>query len=145
MFDSKLTDYKITNSPFKRDIFGELADACHKAGLKLGFYYSLLDWYHPDYRTKNHQRYIEFMHGQVWELCSNYGRIDIVWWDGLGGSAKDWDSHTLFRMIRWLQPHVIINNRGGLPGDYQTVEQRIGMPRFDRPWEANMTLGTRWA
>jgi len=145
MFDSKLTDYKITNSPFKRDIFGELADACHRAGLKIGFYYSLPDWYHPDYRTENHQRYIEFMHGQVRELCTNYGKIDIVWWDGLGGSARDWDSHNLFRMIRRLQPHVIINNRAGLPGDHQTAEQRIGTPRFDRPWEANMTLGTRWA
>ena len=145
MFDSKLTDYKITNTPFKRDIFGELADACHKAGLKLGFYYSLPDWYHVDYRTENHQRYIEYMHGQVRELCSNYGKIDIVWWDGLGGSAKDWDMHNLFRMIRQLQPHVIINSRGGLPGDHQTAEQKIGKPEFNRPWEANMTLGTRWA
>jgi alpha-L-fucosidase len=145
MFDSKLTDYKITNTPFKRDIFGELAAACHEAGLKLGFYYSLPDWYHPDYRTENHQRYIEYMHGQVRELCSNYGKIDIVWWDGLGGSAKDWDMPNLVRMIRKLQPHVIINSRGGLPGDHQTTEQMIGKPEFNRPWEANMTLGTRWA
>ena len=145
MFDSKLAGYKITNTPFKRDIFGELADACHKAGLKLGFYYSLPDWYHPDYRTEHHQRYIKYLHGQVRELCSNYGKIDIVWWDGLGGSAKDWDSHSLFRLIRQLQPHVIINSRGGLPGDHQTAEQKIGKPEFNRPWEANMTLGTRWA
>lgn len=145
IFDSKLTDYKITNTPFKRDIFGELADACHEAGLKLGFYYSLPDWYHKDYRTENHHRYIEYVHGQVRELCSNYGKIDIVWWDGLGGTAKDWGMHNLVRMIRQLQPHVIINSRGGLPGDHQTAEQKVGKPEFNRPWEANMTLGTRWA
>lgn len=85
------------------------------------------------------------MHGQVRELCSNYGKIDIVWWDGLGGSATDWDMHNLVRMIRQLQPHVIINSRGGLPGDHQTAEQKVGKPEFNRPWEANMTLGTRWA
>src|SRR5512147_1203287 len=55
MFDSRLTDYKITNSPFQRDVVKELADACHKAGLKLGYYYSPVDWHHPDYRTATHQ------------------------------------------------------------------------------------------
>ncbi len=117
MFDSKQTDYKISNSPFKRDVVGELADACHKAGLKLGYYYSPVDWYHPDYRNENHARYIEFMYGQLREICSNYGRIDIIWFDGLGGSAKDWDSENLFKMIRQLQPNVIIDNRAGFPAD----------------------------
>jgi alpha-L-fucosidase len=145
MFDSKLTDYKITNSPFKRDVVKELADACHKAGLKLGYYYSPVDWHHPDYRTTNHQRYIEYLHGQLREICSNYGRIDIVWFDGLGGSAKDWDSENLFRMIRQLQPHVIINNRAGLPGDHDTPEQRIGGFQRDRPWETCMTICQQWA
>ena len=102
MFDNKLTDYKITNSPFKRDVLKELADACHKAGLGMGCYYSLPDWHHPDYRTENHQRYLEYLNGQLREICSNYGQIDIIWWDGLGGTAKDWDSQKLFRMIRQL-------------------------------------------
>jgi alpha-L-fucosidase len=145
MFDSKLTNYKITKSPFKRDVVKELADACHKSGLKIGIYYSLPDWYHPDYRTENHHRYIKFLHGQIREICSNYGKIDIIWLDGLDGSEKDWDSRNLFRMIRQLQPHIIINNRGGLPGDHGSVEQRAGEGQFDRPWEANMTLCTRWA
>jgi len=145
MFDSKLTDYKITNSPFKRDVVKELADACHKAGLKLGFYYSPVDWYHPDYRTENHARYIEFLHGQIRELCTNYGKLDIMWFDGLGGSAKDWDSQNLFKMIRQLQPHIIINNRAGLPGDHDTPEQRIGKFQNDRAWETCMTIGTQWA
>ncbi len=145
MFDSKLTEYKITNSPFKRDVVKELADACHKAGIKLGYYYSPVDWYHPDYRTANHARYIEFLHGQLREICSNYGRIDIVWFDGLGGSAKDWDSERLIKMIRGLQPHVIINNRAGLPADHDTPEQRIGKFQNDRPWETCMTICRQWA
>jgi len=99
MFDSKLTDYKISNSPFKRDVVKELADACHDAGLWLGYYYSPVDWYHPDYRTKTHEKYIRFMHNQLREICTNYGRIDIIWFDGLGGSAQDWDSDKLFKMI----------------------------------------------
>ena len=145
MFDSKVTDYKITNSPFKRDVVRELADACHKAGLKLGYYYSPVDWYHPDYRTETHAKYIKFMHAQLREICSNYGRIDIIWFDGLGGSAQDWDSENLFKMIRQLQPHVIINNRAGLPADHDTPEQRIGKFQNDRPWETCMTICRQWA
>jgi len=145
MFDSKLTDYKITNSPFKRDVVKELADACHKAGLKLGYYYSPPDWYHPDYRTENHSRYIKFLHGQLREICSNYGKIDIIWFDGLGGKAEDWDSDNLFKMIRQLQPDVIINNRAGLPADHDTPEQRIGRFQNDRPWETCMTICRQWA
>jgi alpha-L-fucosidase len=145
MFDSQLTDYKITNSPFNRDVVKELADACHKAGLKLGYYYSPPDWYHPDYRTENHPRYIKFLHGQLREICGNYGKIDIIWFDGLGGKAEDWDSENLFRMIRQLQPHVIINNRAGLPADHDTPEQRIGRFQNDRPWETCMTICRQWA
>jgi alpha-L-fucosidase len=145
MFDSKLTDYKITSSPFKRDVVKELADACHKAGLKLGFYYSPVDWHHPDYRTENHARYIVYLHGQLRELCSNYGKADIIWFDGLGGTAKDWDSENLFKIIRRLQPNVIINDRAGLPADHDTPEQKIGKFQSDRPWETCMTLCQQWA
>ncbi|MCD6350548.1 MAG: alpha-L-fucosidase, partial [Armatimonadetes bacterium] len=145
MWDTKTTDYKITNSPFARDVVKELADACHRGGLRLGFYYSPPDFHHPDYRTKNHARYIKYMHEQLRELGSNYGRVDVLWFDGLGGSAKDWDADNLFRMIRSLQPHIIINNRCGLRGDFDTPEQRVGRFRLDRPWETCMTLGTQWA
>ncbi|MBN2272492.1 MAG: alpha-L-fucosidase, partial [Sedimentisphaerales bacterium] len=145
MFDSKYTDYKITNSPFKRDVVKELADACHKAGLKLGYYYSPVDWHHPDYRTETHSKYIEYMHNQLREICTNYTPIDIIWFDGLGGSAKDWNSEPLFKMIRTLQPHVIINNRAGLPADHDTPEQRIGNFQNDRPWETCMTICRQWA
>ncbi|HQO36155.1 MAG TPA: alpha-L-fucosidase [bacterium] len=145
MFDSKLTDHKITNSPFKRDVVAELAKACHEGGLKLGFYYSPVDWYHPDYRTENHKRYIEFLHGQIRELCTNYGQLDVMWFDSLGGTAEDWDSKNMFKMIRELQPHIIINDRAGLPADFGTPEQEIGKFQTDRAWESCITIGKQWA
>jgi len=145
MFDSKLTEYKITNSPFKRDVVGELAQACHEAGLKLGFNYSPPDWRHPDYRTERHAKYIEYLHGQIRELCTNYGKLDILWFDGLGGKAEDWDSENLFKMIRELQPGIIINNRAGLPGDHDTPEQTIGRFQRDRAWESCITICQQWA
>ena len=159
-FDSALTDYKITNSPFKRDVVKELADACHKAGMRLGFYYSPVDWHHPDYRTANHANYIKYMHGQLRELCTNYGQVDVLWFDGLqispmegsGGEpyydpewAKTWDSPALFTMIRSLQPHVIINNRCGLEGDFDTPEQHVGFFQTNRPWESCITICNQWA
>ncbi len=146
-FDSNLTNYKITSpeSPYGKDIVKQLSDACHKGGLRLGFYYSPPDWHHPDYRTENHNSYIRYLHGQLRELCTNYGKVDIIWFDGLGGKAKDWDSENLFRLIRQLQPDVIINNRAGLSGDLDTPEQRIGNFQKERPWETCMTIGRQWA
>jgi len=146
-FESKLTDYKITSpeSPFRRDITAELARACQQAGMPLGLYYSQPDWYHPAYRTERHGEYIKYMHGQLRELCTNYGKVSIIWFDGLGGSAEDWDAHRMLRMIRDLQPGVIINNRAGLPADHDTPEQRIGAFQNHRPWETCMTLGRQWA
>mgnify|MGYP005838764873 CR=1 FL=1 len=146
-FDSKYTDYKITSreSPFRRDIVRELADACRRGGLRLGFYYSQPDWHHPDYRTENHARYLEYLHNQLRELCTNYGKVDIIWFDGLGGTAKDWDAENLCAMIRRLQPGVLINNRCGLPGDFETPEQRVGSFQKEPPWETCMTIGQQWA
>ena len=144
-FDSKMTTYTIMNSPFHRDVVGEIAKACHEAGLKVGWYYSPPDWHHPDYRTDRHDRYIQYLHGQLRELCSNYGKIDIIWFDGLGGSAKDWDSERLIPMIRELQPGVIINDRAGLPADHDTPEQRIGKSQTNRAWESCITICRQWA
>ncbi|HOH35556.1 MAG TPA: alpha-L-fucosidase [Candidatus Hydrogenedentes bacterium] len=145
MFDSALTEYKITNSPFQRDVVRELADACHEAGLKVGWYYSPPDWHHPDYRTANHARYIEYLHGQLRELCTNYGKIDILWFDGLGGTAEDWDAEKLVTMIRELQPGIVINDRAGLPEDHATPEQRVGAFNRNRRWETCMTICNQWA
>ena len=145
MFDSELTDYSIAQSPFGRDIVGELAEACHEAGLRFGIYYSPPDWHHVDYRTENHQRYIDFLHGQLRELCTNYGRVDIVWFDGLRCKAEDWDSEKLFKTIRELQPRVLINNRAGLPGDFGTPEQTVGGFQTAWPWESCITIGGQWS
>jgi alpha-L-fucosidase len=146
LFDTQLTEYRSTGpaSAWKRDVLKEMADACHRAGMKLIIYYSQPDWHHPDYRGENHARYIAYFHGQVREILTNYGRIDGLWFD-LGGAPKDWDSESLFRMARQLQPWLIINNRGGLPGDFDTPEQHVGRFQFDRPWESCITLGTQWS
>ncbi|MHC4744224.1 MAG: alpha-L-fucosidase, partial [Planctomycetota bacterium] len=107
------------------------------------------DWHHPDYLTENHSRYVEYLHGQVRELLTNYGKIDGLWFDNLRAvspqSAKLWDAERLFKTARTLQPHLIINNRCGLSGDYDTPEQHVGRIQFDRPWESCITLGTQWA
>ena len=145
-FDTKLSDYKITNSPFKRDVCAELAKAAHDAGMRIGWYHSQPNWYHPDFQTENHAaKFIPFLHGQVKELLSNYGQIDIMWFDGLGGKAADWDAENLFKMIRTLQPHILINNRCGLPADFDTPEQTIGRYQVNRPWETCMTICRQWA
>ena len=146
-FDSKLTDYKITSpgSPYGKDIVAQLAKACQATGMKFGCYYSPPDWHHPDYRNERHAKYIEYMHGQVRELCTNYGPMSIIWFDGLGGTAADWGAPKLHDMIRELQPGVIINNRAGVPADHDTPEQQIGAFQNERPWETCMTLCTQWS
>ena len=146
-FDSKLTDYKITSplSPYGKDLAKQIADACHKAGIGLGFYYSPPDWHHPDCGREHHDRYIEYLHGQIRELCTNYGKVDIMWFDGLSGKVKDWDSVKLFKMIHELQPGIIINNRLDLNGDFFTPEHEVGAFNNDRPWESCITIGTSWA
>jgi alpha-L-fucosidase len=148
MFDTKANDYKITSplSPFRRDIVRELADACHEAGLRFGLYYSQPNWQHPDaFTPDHHDRYLAYLKQQVTELCSNYGSLDIFWFDGLGKSAKDYDGEGLVKIIRSLQPRIIVNNRTGLPEDFDTPEQRVGKYQDARPWETCMTICRQWA
>jgi alpha-L-fucosidase len=149
MFDSKLTDYKITNSPFKRDVCAELAKACHKAGISLGFYYSPPDWHNPDFLTDRHKDYIKYMHGQVRELLTNYGKVDELWFDADGGTntPETWDNAALFPMIRQLQPQVLITKRCGGWGDFNTPEQFVGGFDNVNPWESCMTISSHnaWA
>ncbi len=146
LFDSRLTDYRSTGpeSAWKVDVLKAMADACHEADIKLVVYYSQPDWHHPDYRTATHARYIQYLHGQIREILTGYGRIDGLWFD-LGGTPADWDSEALFRLARGLQPWLVINNRCGLPADFDTPEQSLGGFRVDRPWETCMTLGTQWS
>ncbi|HNQ87510.1 MAG TPA: alpha-L-fucosidase [Verrucomicrobiota bacterium] len=148
MFDTAVSDHKITNpsSPFRRDVVKELADACHEAGLRFGLYYSQPDWHHPDAFTPDrHNRYLDYLRAQVRELCSNYGRLDIFWFDGLGKSAADYDGQGLVHIIRSLQPAILVNNRTGLPEDFDTPEQQVGKFQIDRPWESCITICHQWA
>ena len=147
MFDSALTGYKITRSPFQRDLVAELSHACHEAGLALGFYYSPPDWHHPDFFTTNHARYVEYFHGQVRELLGNYGRVDELWFDGTGGtnSPEAWGNQALFPVIRAMQPQVVINKRCGGWGDFDTPEQTVGRFQDNYPWETCMTICNQWS
>lgn len=145
MFDTDYSDYKVTNTPYGRDVTKELADAFHEAGIRIFWYYSQPDWLHPDYLTENHARYVKYMHNQVRELLTNYGKIDGMWFDGLQGTSETWQSPELFRMIRELQPHILINNRAGFPGDFDTPEQRLGSFQITRAWESCITMSTGWS
>jgi len=139
LFDSALTDFKATNSPGGRDYIRDLTEACHRADMPIFYYYSLPDWHHPDAREFSErfdfrfgrppgqwERYVAYIHGQIRELCTNYGQIAGIWFDmGLHRSPEDWGAEALCAMIRELQPHALINNRTGLPMDYGTPEQYV--------------------
>ncbi len=147
MFDTRADDYKITSpaSPYGKDVVRQLADACHKAGMRFGLYYSQPNWRHADAFTERHTNYLAFLKTQVRELLTGYGQVDLIWFDGLGKTAAEYDAVPLNRMIRELQPRIIINNRNGLPEDYDTPEQTIGKFQNDRPWESCITICEQWA
>jgi alpha-L-fucosidase len=157
LWHSGVDEYSIANSPFKRDVCGELAEAAHKADMRLGWYYSPVDWRDPDSRTERNGIYLKRMQGHLRELLGNYGRIDLLWFDTDGGPAP-WDQAATYGLVRSLQPRLIINNRLdmgsmddykaqkiGPNADYQTPEQRIGGFDNVHPWETCMTLGTQWS
>ena len=174
LWDTAFSDFKVTNTPFGRDYLKEIADACHEAGMRFGIYYSQRDWHHPDYmpvdpakasRTAGwawklnpgettlmgdrHKKYIDYQFNAVRELCTKYGKVDIFWWDAYwcGGmfTAEMWDAENLTRMVRQLQPHVVMNNRCSLPGDFDTPEQRLGDYQDWRPWESCVCLEGKWS
>jgi alpha-L-fucosidase len=152
LWDTKYTDFNVTNTPYGRDLVGPWAEACRAEGLKVGFYYSLLDWHHPHFTvdalhplrrhmdelnaTRDFDQYVEFMHDQIRELMTSFGPINIFWADGSYGPprvtryekhAPHWQAERLIAMLEELQPGILINNRLGLPGelpaDFATPEQ----------------------
>jgi alpha-L-fucosidase len=152
MFDAKNTDYKITNTPFGRDICKELADACHKYGIKLFWYYSQPDWYNKDFLSKDHQKYRKYMYEHLRQLLTDYGKVDGVWFDCLNTKWRHWNTPEMVKMIRTLQPGILINSRWGwgMPGvkyngDFDNPEQKLGIFKIDRPWESCMTMGQGWS
>ncbi len=152
-WDSKFTDYKCTNTPFGKDIIKEYVEAFRAEGLKVGFYYSLIDWHHPDFnidrqhpqrqdneanyeslnKGKDMAKYRQYMKDQVTELLTNYGEISIIWFDfsypGKNGKGRDdWGSEELLKLTRKLQPGIIVDDRldmKDVPGgwDFTTPEQ----------------------
>jgi alpha-L-fucosidase len=148
-FDTKLTNYSAPKTGPGRDLVREYVEAARAEGLRVGFYYSLMDWHHPDgARCKTDEaarrRFVDYIHGQVKELMSNYGRIDILWYDVPWPlDAKGWESVEMNQMVRKLQPDIIINNRSKIPEDFDTPEQRI-VASADRPWESCMTMNDSW-
>lgn len=149
LFDSRLTDYTSVRRAARRDIVREYADACRAEGLKVGFYFSLMDWHHPDgdhrglHDEAARRRFIEYVHGQVRELMTNYGPIDLLWYDvPYPYTAAGWESARLNAMVRALQPGILINNRSRVAEDFGTPEQEIKGVEGD--WEACMTLNDNW-
>lgn len=154
MWDTKQSEWKITNTPYKKDIVKQIADECHKQGIKICFYYSLLDWYRSDYqyetgrtgkgtgRTEksNWENYIKFMKAQLTELLTNYGEVGTIWFDGhwdqldndhdkAQTSKVDWKYEEIYSLIHKLQPNCLIGNNhhlSPLPGeDFQMFEKDL--------------------
>ncbi|SHO48117.1 alpha-L-fucosidase [Anaerocolumna xylanovorans] len=190
LFDSAYTDYKSTNTKCKRDLVKEYVEAFREEGIKIGFYYSLLDWHHPDYphygdrqhpmreeesfknAKHNWKNYVEYFHGQVRELLTNYGKIDLMWFDfsyeneNLKGtefehmSEETWGAKELVTMMRELQPEIVIDNRLGGDARKEEPDLHAGdfvspeciMPSSEEvdslgrsiPWELCLTLNENW-
>lgn len=180
LFDSKFTDYKATNTPAGRDLIKEYINAFREAGLRVGLYYSMIDWHHDDYpaygdkihpmrdneafkdKSIDFDRYLTYMHGQVRELLTNYGTIDVMWFDFSYDdmTGEKWRASELVEMMRSIQPDIVIDNRLGgnkksanpesYAGDFMSPEQLLpsegivneaGEPL---PWEACITLNDHW-
>jgi len=151
LWDTEQTDYSAAQRGPGRDLVREYVEACREVGLKIGFYYSLMDWHHPDgarcaYDAKARRRFLDFTQGCVRELMSNYGKIDILWYDVSWPlrSPALWESRKMTAMARRLQPHILVNNRAQLPEDFGTPEERIEAAEPGRAWEACMTFNGSW-
>jgi alpha-L-fucosidase len=172
LWPSKYTDYHIGNTPFKRDVLAELAKACKEHGIQFGTYYSICDWYHPDYplgspagKTKkpnpDMDRYNTYLKNQMKELIDSYGPLGVMWFDG------EWEQpwtqqygNELYAFLKNAQPSLLVNNRvskgrEGMEGvtkdahlnagDFDTPEQQVGGFNRSRPWETCMTICWQWS
>lgn len=162
LFDSKVSDWDVMATPFKRDVMKELSQACARAGLVQGWYHSIMDWHHPDYLPRgtekarpwdtrptagaSYDRYLDYMKNQLSELLTNYGPIGVLWFDGgWEHTAAEHHATEVIDLIRKLQPNIVVNDRINLPQDFSTPEQFIpatGLP--GRDWETCMTMNDTW-
>jgi alpha-L-fucosidase len=148
LFNSQLTDYCATKQGPRRDLVKEYVEAARAEGLRVGLYYSLMDWHHPDWRVAKEdeparRRFIDYTHGQIRELLTNYGKIDIFWYDmAVPLDAKGWESERMNKMVLELQPEIVVNNRNLVAGDFSTPEQSTQATKGD--WESCMTMNDSW-
>ncbi len=182
LWDSQYTDYKATNAPAKRDLLTPMVEAFREQDMKVGFYHSLIDWHHPDFtiddyhpmrnhpdreklnQTRNQANYAKYLHNQVRELLTQFGKVDVMWFDFsyppgshgrpmdfIGKGHKDWGSEDLYKMIRELQPDVLLDDRLDLPygWDFLSPEQfqprnRLTFEGQNVVWEACQTFSGSW-
>jgi alpha-L-fucosidase len=172
LFDSKETDWDAKATPFKRDVMAEVASACRRHGVVPCWYYSIMDWHHPDYLPRrsfetnrptegaDFDRYERYLQAQVTELLTNYGPIGVMWFDGEWESTWSSDrGQRLYDLCRKLQPNVIVNNRVGagragmsgfasgseVSGDFGTPEQQVPNQRLmGVDWESCITMNDNW-
>jgi alpha-L-fucosidase len=149
-FNTKLTSYCAPKQGPGRDVVAEYVEAARAEGLHVGFYYSLMDWHHPDgAKCKTDEaarrRFVDYTHGLIEELLTNYGKIDVLWYDVAWPlDADGWESAKMNDMVFRLQPEIIVNNRNKLDGDFSTPEQKIVAETNGKAWEACMTLNDSW-
>lgn len=162
LFHTETTDYCATRTGPGVDLIAPYVEALRTAGLKVGFYFTTIDWHDPDFATIPIRSYIQspkpfqydpqrwhlfhqrFMQ-QLTELLTNYGHIDLLWFDVPGFGADRWRSHEVKQMLLNLQPHLVINDRLPEAGDYATPEQFIPHHSPNGWWETCMTLNDQWA
>ena len=150
LYDTRTTNFCSTKQACNRDLVREFLEAARAEGLRAGVYFSMMDWYHPDgircvVDEAARKRFVEYIHTQIRELCSNYGKLDVLWYDGAWPmDAKQWEAEKLNKMIFQLQPDIIVNDRGALPGDFSTPEQKIEAADQGRAWETCMTINGAW-
>jgi alpha-L-fucosidase len=163
LFHTQQSDFSIQQTPYGKDIVGEFVAAMRSEGLRVGLYFSLIDWHHPDYPAfteadkpyrfdslpqptpEQWERYLQFMFAQVRELLTNYGEIDVLWFDGAWErSPEQWRTKELEQMIRELQPIILINDRLPDCGDFATPEQFIPPRPPAHRWETCLTINDSW-
>ena len=177
LWDSRLTDYKASNTPAQRDLLAPMVQAFRSEGLKTGFYHSVIDWHHPEFtidglhpmrdnlafreaaKNRDIRKYADYLHGQTRELLTQFGTLDIIWFDfsysgrdwgwAKGKGKQEWRSETLMDMVRTLQPNILVNDRLEVGGDFKTPEQYQPAGKLmveGKPviWEACQTLNGSW-
>lgn len=158
LWHSQASDYNISQTPFTRDICRELSAAARAEGIRIGWYFSPMDWRDPDFRTDRHAEFLRRMQTEVRELLTNYGPIDLLWFDWDAGEPR-YEQPQTYGIVKALQPQIVVNNRLDLGpnnndrqilsphADYYTPEQQVGAYDDQRPWESCMTTSRKgqWA